>query len=266
MASQLKLNSSVRKPPKILTLNNVDYDVLAANYQKAETELANSYNISDNTTIYIESNVMSSIQIYDILPQEFTSLSTWPQKINLCCWNCTLAFDTVPIFIPELIRQLPFTMRVKGNFCSFGCAITYIFEIYSDKIYVRDNYITNLNILYFIFTGNHPIKILRSPSRINLKKFGGHLSEDQYREEVSVLMESIKHVCKTESPYVRMFENCTKIHDSISKYNCEDDSTATICEDNMLYLPDKSAWFIGDETDEEEDIELQLEDIDEDNI
>ena len=41
---------------------------------------------------------------YTKLPSKFTGLDNWIYKTNIHCWNCTLSFDEIPLFIPKLLE------------------------------------------------------------------------------------------------------------------------------------------------------------------
>ena len=120
----------------------------------------------------------------DKIKEKFITLEEWYPN-NILCWYCTCSFNNKPIFIAKKINID--NIDVEGNFCSFHCCFKYIniYYIIDDKI--KNNYINNLKYLYKIFN-NKDVKIIReSPSRELLKKFGGFMSELEYKESIKKL-------------------------------------------------------------------------------
>ena len=97
--------------------------------------------------------------IYQSLPRHFTSLDNWPKKTNLLCWSCSRQFNTIPVFIPEDIYEENAIriMDVKGCFCSFNCAQSYI-DLYYKGVQ-HDDKTRFLILLYEIFN-DKTIKII----------------------------------------------------------------------------------------------------------
>ena len=40
------------------------------------------------------------------IPCIFKGLAAWPKKTSLLCWNCTLAFDDIPVFVPKSVEPI----------------------------------------------------------------------------------------------------------------------------------------------------------------
>jgi hypothetical protein len=138
---------------------------------------------------------MTQYTNYEKLPTSFYGLNSWPQRTNIHCWHCTLSFDGRPVFIPKVIEPTPskdtsiskkeYNISVYGVFCSFACANTYIntrnYGI-ADKI---DN-INKLKFLYKLFNNVKMTDIVNSPNPYKLKKFGGDLTNDEFRKTYSI--------------------------------------------------------------------------------
>lgn len=105
------------------------------------------------------------------------------EKTNICCWWCTLEFDNMPCFIPE--RYISNKYYVFGCFCTYNCALAYIIK---DDEYKLSNRIALIKKLYAeIYETDEPL--YPSPPKELLKKFGGLLSIEEYRDFVYKLEE-----------------------------------------------------------------------------
>lgn len=120
-------------------------------------------------------------QTFDILPNIFTSMNTWPKSTNLHCWTCECTFLGHPIFIPLHIKNIStdiWDINTYGIFCSFSCATRHVLDFMAKSTF------TNLYFLYFIFYNKTIDFIHPSPRRFNTRKYGGHMTESEYIEEI----------------------------------------------------------------------------------
>jgi hypothetical protein len=126
--------------------------------------------------------------IYDKIPSVFESLTEWPMKNNLKCWNCDSDFNNIPIFIPSYLgrytphNNLKKVIKTLGNFCKWGCASRYI-----DDNFRRDDKWEKhalLKQLYNTFTGRNINDIIMAPKRVRLHIYGGDLTYADYSEMV----------------------------------------------------------------------------------
>jgi hypothetical protein len=90
-------------------------------------------------------------------------ISVYNTDTTPCCFYCTLS-------IPEEWNPVP---AYDGIFCSFHCARSYSIEY-------RKPYSVLINLFRKLKRKEAPI-ITRSPDRLLLHKFGGSLSEEEYR-------------------------------------------------------------------------------------
>ena len=97
---------------------------------------------------------------------------------NISCWWCCHNFDTPPCSIPE--KHVNGVFHVYGCFCSYNCAIAYIFkESEPDKW--KKYYL--LKKLFNTCCPDVDISKLReAPSRQSLEMFGGPLTIDDFRQ------------------------------------------------------------------------------------
>ena len=104
----------------------------------------------------------------------------WPSKTNIDCLWCCFSFDTTPYGIP--IRKVKDTYQMFGNFCTAECAAAYIFEMnYLNETEKMESY----SMLNGIYKSSNTNGIKFAPSKLCLKKFGGRLTIEQFRNIVS---------------------------------------------------------------------------------
>jgi hypothetical protein len=100
----------------------------------------------------------------------------WPIQTDIRCLWCANNFETIPCGVP--IKLLNDKFYLKGCFCSFNCAASYIFN---KNEYNKWEQYSLLNLLYSkIF--NKTIKIKLAPDKEILKMFGGILTIEEYRK------------------------------------------------------------------------------------
>lgn len=107
-----------------------------------------------------------------------TEARVLPDSVDIACFWCTETFTNQPIVIPE--REEKGMYRVYGNFCCPECALAYLLQENMDP-HVRWERMALLHRLYGDLYMN---RIFPAPSRQSLKKFGGPMSIDQYRNTI----------------------------------------------------------------------------------
>ena len=95
-----------------------------------------------------------------------------PEYTEICCFHDSCKIKGKPIFLPEKVENGYF--YIIGWFCSLNCAITYNFNIKDNKVNQR---LSLLKQLYKI-----PKDIKPAPSNKLLKKYGGKLTIEEYRD------------------------------------------------------------------------------------
>ena len=151
---------------------------------KKSTQEMTSYILSDEE----DNDTLEHNVVMNKIPKVFTSLETWIKKTNLRCWYCSLNFDTVPVFLPINIykKNNKILQDVHGNFCSFNCTQSYINVYFCNK----DTFIYNNNLikLYKTFYKKNIASIDISPSKYDLALYGGYLTESEYKNKISNLI------------------------------------------------------------------------------
>lgn len=151
------------------------------------TPIANDILPIDDTAAFIN---------YEKLPCIFDGIENWKKKTNLKCWNCTLPFDTTPIFIPKVIEPITIKNKIErekmtkqqlsisvyGTFCSFGCGYFFI-ENHNYTISERIESINKLKLLHKLFYNTKLKETGYYPPPQLLKQYGGDLTIAEYQEE-----------------------------------------------------------------------------------
>lgn len=161
--------------------------------------------INDNIIIHIKQNKTEKVDnevIDGYLKDKDNYKSFHHDALN--CWNCTY-------LIEDRIKNIPLkynnnTFYIYGNFCSDTCCIRYITDTFKNnelwekyglfKFYNRIIYDKDINI-------NIP------PNRLTLKKFGGDLEIEDYRNindnhlEINTpLIIPVKNIIQNNDNYV----------------------------------------------------------------
>lgn len=128
-----------------------------------------------------------NITIYDINSILETKLDSKQlerikvMKTDISCWWCCHQFNTFPVCAPIKYESKYDIFKVKGCFCSFNCVKSYL---YSTKV-------TDHSLVSFLqkrILGKH-MKTKQAPPKEILKKFGGSIGIEEYRESFNTLTE-----------------------------------------------------------------------------
>lgn len=125
--------------------------------------------------------------LYDKIPMTYTK-GCW-EKTNIKCWHCDLSFDNKPVFIPRIInmKKNKFAVGVYGCFCSFSCALSYVYLNYPN-ICDTSTYEEMLEFLFKIFYGKKS-KLIKAPSKYIMSQYGGDCSIYEYKQKLKQLQE-----------------------------------------------------------------------------
>jgi hypothetical protein len=185
--------------PKILFIKDV-FKYHCINDDIFEQKILENSNIVDmsqsNEQIleYSNNNINNNYVVYDKLPTTFEDIKTWPKKTNLVCWNCHLAFEDIPVFIPNVLEPVsnkklyrnsdkhPISIGVTGVFCAFGCAMNYV-ETRHYSMVTKTEAICKLKMLHKLFYGKPMKDISHYPPPSLMTRYGGSLSVEEYIEE-----------------------------------------------------------------------------------
>ncbi len=101
-----------------------------------------------------------------------------PDSVDIACFWCTEPFEYQPVVIPE--REEKGMYKVYGNFCCPECALAYLLEENIDP-HVRWE---RMALLHRLYSELYTTRIFPAPSRQSLKKFGGPMNVEQYRNTI----------------------------------------------------------------------------------
>jgi hypothetical protein len=101
-----------------------------------------------------------------------------PDQVDIACFWCTECFTNQPFVIPE--REEKGFYKVYGNFCCTECALSFLLQQSIDP-HVRWE---RMALLHRMYADLYPDRIFPAPPRDTLKKFGGPMSIEQYRNTI----------------------------------------------------------------------------------
>tara|TARA_B100000575_G_C23143630_1_gene666682 strand:- start:2800 stop:4077 length:1278 start_codon:yes stop_codon:yes gene_type:complete len=100
----------------------------------------------------------------------------WISNTDISCFWCCHSFDNTPWGIPYKLEDNIFNLY--GIFCSCNCALSYLINNENgDTLWEK---IALLQLLYFKIYNKYE-NILPAPNKISLKKFGGSITIEEFR-------------------------------------------------------------------------------------
>ena len=156
---------NLQRKENLLIIKGVHrYDI----FEEAVTEMLD---IAEEDNIY-----------YDKLPLTFDNVDNWPVRTNLCCAYDGDPFDSVPVFIPLVIR-MDETMQPLGCFCDYPCAVAYIINRCNYDQEKKEELMENICKLYKLINMNKVEYILPAGDLLEINKYGGDMTIEQWREK-----------------------------------------------------------------------------------
>jgi hypothetical protein len=137
----------------------------------------------------------------------------WPSSVKIACLWCTECFNNTPYGIP--IKCTNDKYQLYGNFCSPECAAAYNFDNFSKEDNVWEYY----SLLNHVYGNDREIKV--APPRLALKKFGGKLSINEFRECNSNYTKTYE---VTEPPFIPVIPTLEEV---VINNNCKNISNYT---------------------------------------
>lgn len=102
----------------------------------------------------------------------------YPTTTTADCFHCIEKFDTVPLTIPRRIEPEKNTYHCFGVFCSVACVKGYLCEHPHQRTgIVQENLYQMLTCVF----GHADIDVMPAPPQALLKRFGGPLDPESYR-------------------------------------------------------------------------------------
>lgn len=156
--------------------------------------------------------------------KDANDFSKLPDTVDIACFWCTETFSNQPCVIPE--REEGSMYKVYGNFCCPECALSYLLQESLDS-HVRWE---RMSLLHRLYSDLYPNRIFPAAPRDSLKKFGGPMTIEQYRNtiyskqvRVDIQMPPLVSILGTmDTKPIDFYDSNTKgnavtIHDRISK-------------------------------------------------
>lgn len=126
------------------------------------------------------------------------------KKISEVCWNCCHSFNNNILGLP--LRYNNNRFYTVGDFCSLECAARYAYENYNNIYEIM----STIN-LYNNMILNNNNKINLAPNKLILKKFGGNIDIDEYRNNnnniYNINLPIIIHVNNNISKYENKYND-----------------------------------------------------------
>jgi hypothetical protein len=145
--------------------------------RKLTSELEDMKKQESDSNIKVNFKNVKSIDLELVKVEDGTTIIQ--EKTDICCWWCTHEFDNLPCFIPD--RYYDDKYYVFGCFCSYSCATAYNINMNDYKVWDRYSLIKVLYNYIYDTTDD----IIMAPPKEVLKRYGGLLSIDEYRENSS---------------------------------------------------------------------------------
>lgn len=134
-----------------------------------------------------------------VMLQHGKNVTEWPKETDIWCWWCCHSFKGMPCFIPTKYDSLRKRFKVTGNFCTWNCAKSYMFN---DSLGNKRR-----DIHLFTSLMKHmklPVDIKPAPRKEILKRFGGILTIEEFRQTFHSRIYNeyeIKHALELDENY-----------------------------------------------------------------
>ena len=202
--SSYNINKKSNNRDEFTLINDIKKNIKLSEIKKEEVV---NNNINKNKLINIQ--------------YEFTNFNKnkkWPTKVVSSCLWCCHNFDNIPISLPYKYQNNIF--YVSGFFCSYNCAASYSFNKKDTKIWDRYSL---LNLMYKKINKCNFIKIPLAPSKEILKKFGGYMNINEYRNNLTYQEKNINII---QQPLISIISKSEEIVNS-----------PNFCNNKQVFIP-----------------------------
>jgi len=107
-------------------------------------------------------------------------------NISEVCWNCCHGFNNMVHGIP--LKYINGMFYVYGDFCSLECCLRYTVDNFNNNYEI----ISLIKLYSNIIQGQNNKDISIAPNKLLLKKFGGSLTIEEYRDKFNKNIHDIK--------------------------------------------------------------------------
>jgi hypothetical protein len=210
--------------------NNTQNSDIYDKYQKKHLEFSENFTSEKNRCMPI------FIEFLDANRKE-----SWPSQTNIDCLWCNHPFDNQPFGIP--IKKIGEKYQMFGNFCCAECAASYIYEMpFLNDCEKTESY----SLLNYIYNEEQSDGIKFAPSKLSLKRFGGRLTIDQYRNNLRTLSKDYNIIIPPLTSIIPNIEetniskNLTNINSSILNDSIVSKTGELLRLKRMKPLPDSN--------------------------
>ncbi len=165
--------------PIIFTLNKLDIENVLNSYSSKDAECEIVDEKDENPVVFLDPNKKELKMWFDE-----TSGNIYPAKYDKPCFWCRSKFSSEPVGCPlEYEKDL---FKCEGYFCNFPCVKAYILD---ERARTKDvKYDKSLTLLTFMFYKSFDSReiIPTASSWRALKKYGGHLEVDDFRNNFKI--------------------------------------------------------------------------------
>lgn len=151
-----------------------------SDYEKEIADLKNKIELMEKeyaSSVYVDKYVESFSKLLDLnLLDSHTNKHVLVLQTNTRCWRCCYKFRNFPC--PIIWKKFEDNYYIFGNFCTPSCAVGY--NLSMDDYKKNDRHSLTVN-FYADLLGIPKENIKPSPAKEVLKKFGGYLEIDEYR-------------------------------------------------------------------------------------
>lgn len=187
-------NTNLKKNETLLPSQHISVDDINSNFD--------NHIICGNNT-FLNENELTSWYISHHFNYNAKN-NNWPKFSKICCWNDSEPFENVPIMIPRDVDIMIEEFRnFEGVFCSIGCALRWLKDQGSTDIPMR---IMKFGIFISKVFKLQLLDCRVAYPKIILKKFGGVLTIEQYRQDLKLFAQEIDQVDHLFLPAVLLFE------------------------------------------------------------
>jgi len=193
-------------------------------------------------------SIITQQQIPTVLPQ-WNQLGC-PSHTDVCCFWCTHSFDTPPVSIPIRYKRTTTEEKflVSGVFCSWNCAKAYAID---------QRMITTTLISMLCHRMGGPLAVKSAPPRCVLRRFGGYMTIEEFREYSITVNLSQIHV---NPPHmIMMIPNLSETSVAICK---KKNKHTTQQNQQNQHIEDEENEDIEDEDDDDDVVDMNNDDED----
>ena len=206
--------------------NNMNFMIIQESDEKI-SDPHNNYTLSQDK--YIKKNLKL------LMPEfvESNSRNSWPLTVKIDCLWCCHPFKNIPIGFPQ--KYINKSFYVTGNFCSFNCAASYIFnslEVPSRKWEMFS--LLNLMKKQLLEIEHYCDKIKLAPPRESLIKFGGFYNIEEFRKASDIDNKTFNII---NPPMISVIP---KIEENIMNYSLKNDESFIPLNKELIQRAGKS--------------------------